>query len=204
VGTREIDVRSLGLAIPVMPGQVTVEIEAHGFRPVQRDVSVAAGAVQQVSVTLERAPEWNGEPPTAAELAAELAQRAERRGGHGPSSSFQWGGPVQAPPPWMRPLAWGTLGVGAVGLVGVAAFGGLSLGIYNGVFMRCGGAACPATEQSNIDTGRTFQTLANVSIVVGVVGALGGATLWWLSRDAGGRRATVGFSGNGIVIAGEF
>ncbi len=201
VGGHEIPAGSLGLAIPVMPGQVTLEIAAHGYRPVQLGVTVSAGAIQQVSVTVERAPEWDGQPPTAAELAAEAARRA------GPSRAPVV---VVAPHPRepshgsLRPLAWGVLGIGVVGLVGVASFGGASLGIYNGVVERCGGAQCPVSEQANIDLGRTFQTVANVSLVVGIVGALGGATLLWLSRDTGPRRTSVGFSGNGLVVGGVF
>lgn len=68
-------------------------------------------------------------------------------------------------------------GVGVVGMVLFGVFGGLHLTKYNDLEDQCPDGACPASLQEEADTGRTFQTAANVSLVVGAVGLVAGAAL---------------------------
>jgi hypothetical protein len=68
-------------------------------------------------------------------------------------------------------------GVGVAGMVLFGVFGGLHLAKYNDLEDQCPGGACPASLEEEADTGRTFQTAANVSLVIGAVGLVAGAAL---------------------------
>lgn len=70
--------------------------------------------------------------------------------------------------------------VGGVGVVGAAlfiGFGAANLQAYSDVDDRCPNAVCPASLEAEVDEGRTFQTAANVGLVIGAVGLAGGAAL---------------------------
>jgi hypothetical protein len=144
--------------------------------------------------------------------AAQLAEEAARREGHPIESSSSSSPPVEnvpppppphvPPPPWMRPLSYGLLGLGAVSFIASGVFGGVALATYNDVNGRCMMMSCPPTEQGNIDTGRTMQTLSNVFVGVGAVTAVGGGLLWFFSRTP--RRTTLGFTGTSVVVGGVF
>ena len=92
---------------------------------------------------------------------------------------------VAAPPPAdrtkLRTYAYVAGGVGAVGLVTFAIAGILANGTYSDLQSRCGSGPCPASLSSEISRGKTEQTLANVGLVFGILGAGVGATLYVLS-----------------------
>lgn len=203
IGGHEVRAGDIGLATPVRPGTVTVEVEAHGYRRAERSVTVAAGGSQEVSINLDRDPSWDGQPPTAQELADEAARRGASTGNNPPSSSAPIVLPsLSSPPAWMRPVGYGAMGVGAAALITSAILGGVSLSIYNDVYARCGGVSCPSAEQENIDSGRGLQVASNVLVVTGALVAVGGGVLWFLGRRPG--RPIFGFTGNGIVMNGRF
>jgi hypothetical protein len=68
-------------------------------------------------------------------------------------------------------------GVGVVGMVLFGVFGGLHLSKYNDLQDQCPNGRCPASLQEDADSGRGLQTAANVSLVIGAVGLVGGAGL---------------------------
>ena len=69
-------------------------------------------------------------------------------------------------------------------------FGVLNNSRYKSLQDACPNNSCPPGKKSDADTGRTYQTIANVGLVVGVVGLAGGATLYFLStRDKKGDKA---------------
>jgi hypothetical protein len=74
--------------------------------------------------------------------------------------------------------------VGGIGVASLALFGVYGLidnSTYSDLQSACPHNACPPGKQSEVDAGRTQQTIANVSLVVGAVGVAAGATLFVLS-----------------------
>jgi hypothetical protein len=68
-------------------------------------------------------------------------------------------------------------GIGVLGLAAFGIFGGLTLGEYSTLEEQCPGNSCPGSRDSDADTGKTYQTVANISLVVGIVGVAAGATM---------------------------
>jgi hypothetical protein len=91
--------------------------------------------------------------------------------------------PVITPPPGpnLRPYAYVAGGVGVAGLAMFTILGLMDNSTYSDLKSACSGNVCPPGKQSEIDSGRTQQTLANVGLVVGALGIAGGATLFVLS-----------------------
>jgi hypothetical protein len=75
-------------------------------------------------------------------------------------------------------------GVGVAGLAMFTIFGLMDNSTYSDLKNACPGNMCPPDKQSQIDSGRTQQTLANVGLVVGALGLAGGATLFALSLSS--------------------
>jgi len=74
--------------------------------------------------------------------------------------------------------------VGGIGVASLALFGVYGLidnSTYSDLQNKCPHNACPPGTQSEVDAGRTQQTVANVSLVIGAVGVAAGATLFVLS-----------------------
>jgi hypothetical protein len=71
-------------------------------------------------------------------------------------------------------------GIGAAALIGAGIFALKRSSIASDLDGKCGGdpKACPADQQSSIDSGKTYTTLTNVFLVVGVVGIGAGVVLW--------------------------
>jgi len=70
--------------------------------------------------------------------------------------------------------------VGGVGVIGMGlfiGFGVANLGIYSDLEDQCPDELCPAALEEDADRGRSFQTAANVGLVIGVIGLAGGAGL---------------------------
>lgn len=188
VNDREIPVAALGVPFAVMPGHLRVTAEAPGWERSMREVDVDAGRSVAVSFSLRQRP-----TPTAQELLNRERETARR------STSV---------PRW---AAWASFGVGAAGLVAFGVFAGLASGRYDDVQNRCGAGPCPESERGTVDSGRTFTTLANVGLGVGIVGVAAGTVLMILSRPSArpapapvraGLRLNVGLSG--MTVTGSF
>jgi len=138
--------------VPVLPGSVVVELTTPGSPPVSKALNVSAG--QSVDLPLDGgiAAPGEGLPPPPPPPAVD-----------GPGSR----------PPW-RAL-WIT-GYG-VGLVGFVTFGIAGVSANNtaaDLAAKCGSKPCPAGYANEISRGKTEQTIANVGLVFGIVGALAG------------------------------
>jgi hypothetical protein len=97
----------------------------------------------------------------------------------------------------LRPYAYVAGGVGVVGLGLFAAFGLMDNSTYKNLQSACQNNACPPSKQSDIDSGRTQQTVANIGLVVGAVGVATGATLFILSLGSKSAPAAA----TGLVVA---
>ena len=78
------------------------------------------------------------------------------------------------------------------GLLTFTIAGLMAHSTYGDLQNSCGGG-CPPSKEGEISSGKTQQTLANVGLVVGLVGVAAGATLFVLSlhHDAPGPSAAV-------------
>lgn len=108
----------------------------------------------------------------------------------------------------LRVLTFTSLGVGVAGLATWAGFGLAANATYEDLHARCGGP-CPASERGAIATGRTLQTLTNVSLAAGLVGMAAGFTLVFVGPRVEGAPAStggvrVGIAPAALTISGTF
>jgi hypothetical protein len=164
LGDRDVDREGLGTPIPVMPGPTTVVVSRGGTEVGRQSLTLTAGEKKTVALdirpktperaTVEAQPETSGEASVAAE----------------PSSSLA-----------LRTPAYVAGGIGALGLITFAVFGSLEKSTYNDLKTGCQGGPCPASRADDISKGRSQQTIANVGLAVGLVGAAAGAVLYVVS-----------------------
>jgi hypothetical protein len=86
------------------------------------------------------------------------------------------------PFPHRRDTAYVAAGLGAAGAITFGVFGLLNNAKYSDVDDQCDNNICPDSAQSDAERGHTFQTVANVGLIVGVVG-LGTAVTLFLTED---------------------
>jgi hypothetical protein len=160
-----------GVAYPVTPGNVNVQVSGAGYLPWRRNIRVRAGQTVRVEVRLEPKPS------------------SSKPAGPGPGKS---GWPT---------LAWVGFGVGAAGTAGFATFAILAQNTHDDLESRCQSGDCGAVDQSDVDRGRTYQLLTNVSLGVAAAGFLTGAAALWLDDTADSGMA-VGLSPAGVTVRG--
>jgi hypothetical protein len=86
----------------------------------------------------------------------------------------------------VRPLAYVTAAIGLAGLATFGTFGVMSNSTYSDLKSACPSSTggCPPGKQGEISAGRTEQTVANVGLVVGLLGAAAGVTLFVVTMPA--------------------
>lgn len=149
-----------GKAFPVMPGEVEVSFKDASGKVETKKVTVSAGQEQAVDLT----------PATTAPV--ETPKEPASKSVH----PFDMG-------TGQRITAGVFLGVGAVGMGLFAGFGLANQARYSDLEERCATTGC---TQDEIDEGKTFQTGANVSVIVGAIGLAAGAGLLIPTFFAGG------------------
>jgi hypothetical protein len=145
--------------VPLAPGTTEMRIETPGRPVVRKSITVAAG--ETIALTLDA-----GAPRLAA---------APK-----PVSTPAFVAPA-SPSTGLRPFAYVAGGIGVLGLATFGIAGGMARSKYNQLDRECGGP-CPDAREDEIASGRTQQTIANVGLVVGLVGIASGVTLFVLSR----------------------
>lgn len=186
VNGRVIPVAALGIAIPVMPGAVTVLFEAPGYEREERNTEVAVGREATVGIALRRLPEPEVVTPVAVTTAPAVVVVP----------------PVRRGPP--RSLGWIGVGIGAVGFAGFAGFYVLASGHFDDLGQRCAVAPCPSVSQGEVDDGRTYQLLTNVSLGVGIAGAAAAVTLFLVGRSSSPPPVQVAVGPRSIGVGGTF
>jgi hypothetical protein len=149
--------------IPVLPGNAEVVVETPGRPPITRSVEIKAAERKTVAIDAAA----GGGPITGS--------TSESGGGASTSSS-----PSSAKTT-MRAAAYVAGGAALVGLGMFAYFGLRSNSTYSDLEDKCGPGPCPPGNDALISEGKTQQTAANIGLVVFVVGAAAGVTLWVLS-----------------------
>lgn len=158
VGGRQIDQADWSKPVPVDPGNVDVVLESASGKTTRKQVTATAGGTPTVQIA----------PAAPAAATAKSETKAD----------------VSTSGIDKRTLAYIAGGVGAAGLVTFGVFGILNNSKYGDLKDACPDNSCPPGKKSEADTGRTYQTVANVGLVVGIVGLAGGTALYILStRD---------------------
>lgn len=93
----------------------------------------------------------------------------------------------------MRLGAYVAGGVGVLGLATFAIFGAMASSTYNDLNHACGSGPCPSSKSSEISSGKTDETFANVGLVIGALGVGAGVTLFVLSIPRGAPATSAGF-----------
>ena len=161
-------VSDLDEAVIVDPGAHTVRLDAPDG-PMEKQITVGAGG----TALAEFAP-----PPP------------DMPTGRGDDD----GGPTN-----LQTVGFVALGIGGAGMILFGVFGGLTASAFSDLEDKCPDNTCtdPAA-QDDIDSGQTFQTVANTFLVVGVVGLIAGGALLLVPTDDEGTAITIGPAGIGI------
>lgn len=147
---RELSDAELGAPIVVAPGSVEVQATAEGKQPFSERLTLRAGETRTLAIALSDAA--GATPP---------------EGDDGPS--------------WFTPLRITGIAVAAAGVAGLVTFavtGSIAKSKFDEV-EACPTTPCPAGQgyEETIDDGKTMQTVANVTLGVGIGLAVAGAAL---------------------------
>jgi hypothetical protein len=148
---------------PVAPGTTEISVETPGKAPVKQSVTLAAK--QRQAVTIDAA------SGTSSTGATEQVPTHDQNPPSTPTDRTK-----------LRPYAYVAGGVGAAGLLTFVIAGAMANSTYSELKNACPNGRCPPSESSAISSGKTKQTIANVGLVLGILGAAGAATLWVLSQ----------------------
>jgi hypothetical protein len=152
---RALDEREVGVPVVLAPGTHRVEATAPGRLPAVRETRVDGGETRTMTLGF---------------AGSEVA----RTGSDRPSGT-----------PLARIAGYGLAGVAVAGF-SMFAIGGLAArSKYGSLEDRCGGSRCTDPNvQSDIDSGKAFQTVANVGLAMGLVGGTLGTALLFASSKS--------------------
>ncbi len=182
VGTREVP-RDRWRAVAVAPGSVDVTARLPGGHRIWQSVEARVGSVVRVKLDVAAEALASSELPT---LPPPVHHDA------GPQPPGPTGPPGAGPAPQRRslkPYAYIAGGVGAAGLLTFVIAGSMSRSTYNDLESACPGGTCPPSEAGKIDSGKTQQTVANVGLVIGLLGVGAGVTLFVMDQKASSEHA---------------
>lgn len=178
--------------IAAKPGPIVVEVAADGYARFHRDLNVPAGTTESLSIAMEK--EGSG------------SEQGGGTAGGGGSGGPTTGGAV-------RTAGFVVAGVGVVGAVTFLIAGSSARARFNRIEEECGGERCKEPRYAGeVDSGKTMTTVANVALVVGIAGILGGGAMIVLGgpKEAGktgagqGRYVSVAPTWGGAVATGRF
>ncbi len=161
VGGEEIRRAAWAEPAPVLAGTAAIVVRTPGHAPVERTVTLAAGASAALTIDAQSGPSDAVASPAPSE--PPVAEGAPSNRAHS------------------RTWAYVAAGVGAAGLATFGIFGALAHSTYGDLQRSCGDGPCASGKADEISSGREQQTIANIGLAVGVLGAAGGATLFVLS-----------------------
>ncbi len=161
---QEVPKERWGQPVAVMPGSVKVELVSSSGRETSKEVDAAAGARVDVDMTAVAGP----------------APETPKEEGTVSTDSSKWD---------KRTWAYVAGGVGVAGIVTFGVFGALANSKHSKLEDECGSGACPSNLEGDRDTGQTYQTVANVGLVVGIVGLGAGTALYLMSDEKSEKQA---------------
>jgi hypothetical protein len=195
VGAREIPESEWQKPIAVAPGNVTIELVSGGAPVASKSVEATAGGESNVELA----------PTAAGAAAAEPPPQATAEG----KISTSGGGPN------LRTWAYIAGGVGVAGLITFGVFGLMSNSKHGKLEDECTNGVCSKDLKDTRDQGKAFQTIANIGLVVGIVGVGTGTVLYLMSGNKSEKTAkaktkpkpfrpdvSVGY--RSVVVSGSF
>ena len=176
-----------GKEMPMRVGAASVTAKATGKPEFQQDLTISGGASTQ---RIDLQTFWAPAPPPPAETTTDT--KAE--------------GSVDLLGLDKRTWAYIAGGVGAAGIVTFGVFGAMNRSKFNSLEDDCPNSVCLTDRSDDIDAGKRYQTIANVGLVVGVVGLGTGTVLYLLSDDKGREQPTtqVGVGPGSVTLQGTF
>jgi hypothetical protein len=168
----------LGSPIRVEPGPLVVSAGAPGSGEKTQKVTVKAGETTTVELSFT----WSGKTD---EQLADVPPDSDDHPASGDSESDD-----KPASKGKRTLTWIAGGVGLAGFATFAVFGAMSTAKFNHLEDACPDQHCPPDLESDRNTGKTFQTVANVGLVVGAVGVGTAVTLFALGGPSDSSTAT--------------
>jgi hypothetical protein len=150
-----------GLPYRVNPGPHSVRVDAPGFQPEYRQLTLADGETRSVSVTL--APQPTAAAPAVthdaqqAQLAVSPSRLAEDEARRERVSAARTRGVIG-------------LSVGGAALVLGTVTGIMSLSSASGLKEACEDNTCPQSQRGELSTANTLANVANISLPLGLIG----------------------------------
>lgn len=188
IGGRALPREGWAEPVPVMPGTVTVTLRRASGAPITKTITVTAGSSPVVELSTAAAAPAEA-PPADAESSLDASAKSGLD---------------------KRTLAYIAGGVGVAGVATFAIFGAMNNAKHSDLEAACAGNVCPSSAQELADAGRTYQTVANVGLAVGVVGLGSGVVLYLLSRGdereqhARSRIPNVSLGPRSVTVSGRF
>ena len=173
VGREEMRRAAWSEPVPVMPGATDIVLETPGSPVVKQTVTLAAGEKRSLALDAGAA------TPQPTEVAAPTVAPGEE----GDAKTEKKDRTA------LRPYAYVAGGVGAAGILTFAIFGALANSTYGDLKDQCHGPCAPPRE-SDISSGKTQQTIANVGLVVGLIGLGAGVALYVVSAPSKSKEET--------------
>jgi hypothetical protein len=168
LGGKEVPRDRWGKPYPIPPGSVEVVLETPSKPPVKESLTLAAGDKREVP--LNAAPASTGPSGDGS-----LSGNGDT--GTPPGDTSSGGGSKK-----LRPFAYVAGAVGVAGMATFAVAGILSNSTYSDLEETCRGP-CPPERADDVSKGKTQQTIANVGLVVGIVGVAAAVPLFIFSVD---------------------
>jgi sorbitol-specific phosphotransferase system component IIA len=195
VAGKEVDPAVLDEPVIVTPGEVVVQARTADGQEARVVVNAPAG--REVGVTLQL-----GEVAAEASPAVTQPRPAVRKRAVPAEPEVER--PATAGSP-LKLYAYVAGGVGVAGLAAFTVFGLMNNANYEDLDEACPDGHCPPGRADDIDTGRRYQMLANVSALVGAVGLGASVTLYYLGhRQESARQASVTVGPASIHLSGRF
>ena len=167
---KDVPKDKIGTVIALLPKSIALTGEADERLPFEKQVEIRAGQTTAVTVELKKTEEAGG--------------KVEPKAGDGDKGKT---GPTPAPLPPVEPesefggmriggVIAGVIGIGGIVVMGVT--GSMANSRKDTLETECGGTNCTqAKYQTTIDEGKTYQTVANIGLGVGIGGIALGALL---------------------------
>ncbi|GAC1580399.1 MAG: hypothetical protein NVS3B20_11270 [Polyangiales bacterium] len=146
---------------PVKPGSAEISVETPPKPPIVKTLELTAG--QRETLTIDAGVGRN-EPVTPNEALRPIVHQGDA---HQTAN--------------LRPYALVAGGVGVAGIVTFTLFGVMANAKYNDLKSQCGQGPCTTDQGATIDAGKRDQRIANVGLVVGILGLGAGVALFVVS-----------------------
>lgn len=174
---------SVGVERPIDPGEHLVEATAPGYLKAEKKITAGPGEKLQVTLELEKDPNWKPEPPPAAEQSVPTPVPVAQDYGadmHDPAPAEP-----RKPDRTAAYIAWG---VGAAGLAVGGGFGVVAWTGKNKLDDECAGGVCPPDQSDRLDSAKLAGTISTIGFGVAGAGAILGTVLFFTAGSGTSER----------------